>query len=112
RPHSSGNVRRAAVLQGTGKRDRQFCLSPLPVPKPEGRRMPDFDVVKELDPKLRRLVRSRTNPARLVMDRDAAFVTAEAGAHETTPELYYKRVLVQIDAPGPPPGLGARWHQI
>jgi subtilisin family serine protease len=74
--------------------------------------MPDFDVVKELDPKLRRLVRSRTNPARLVMDRDAAFVTAEAGAHETTPELYYKRVLVQIDAPGPPPGLGARWHQI
>src|SRR5678815_4728674 len=70
------------------------------------------DRVKELDPKLRRLVRSRTNPARLVMDRDAAFVTAEAGAHETTPELYYKRVLVQIDAPGPPPGLGARWHQI
>lgn len=74
--------------------------------------MAEFDVVKELDPKLRRLIRSRNDPGRLTMDRDAAFVTAEAGAHETTPQLYYKRVLVQIDTPGPPTGIGERWHQI
>ena len=74
--------------------------------------MPEFDLIKELDPKLRRLVKSRSNPTRLIRDRDAAFVTAEAGAHETTPQLYHKRVLVQLDTPNPPTDLGTRWHQI
>lgn len=74
--------------------------------------MPDFQGLKELDPKLRRLVQSRNDPQRLLMDRQAAFVVAEAGAHETTPEMYYKRVLVQLDTSSPPVDIGARWHQI
>jgi subtilisin family serine protease len=76
--------------------------------------MPEFNFVKKLDPRLRRLTTiSRDDPARLRMDRKSAFISAPGQPIDAPASAHSKRVLVQRaddqnGADAPP----QEWHRI